>query len=167
MDLFRVIAKCSFVEMRRMVSGPEMATVLVKAWPKIQWEIEKEDRLRLKYMAGRYLDGTLAMDCKPSSWLVQATQQYRADMRWMEYFHATTTADIEVSHANGERWVYNLIVKTIPRVVKGKDGNFRPVLRTVADMALFMGWATAAPFGEGTPSIFNKGMCAWSGRKRK
>ena len=162
-----MIAKCSFTEMRRMLAGPEMATVLVKAWPRIQWEITKEDRLRLKYMAGRFLDGTLAMDCRPNTWLVQATQQYRSDMRWMEYFHSTVTADIEVTHANGDRWVYNLIVESIPRVVKGKDGKFRPVLRTVADMALFMGWATGAPFGEGTPSIFNKGLCERSRKKRR
>ena len=85
----------------------------------------------------------------------------------MEYFHSTVTADIEVVHANGDHWVYNLIVESIPRVVKGKDGKFRPLLRSVADMALFMGWATGAPCGEGTPAIFNKGLCSWSGRKRR
>ena len=72
--MFRVIAKCSFTEMRRMVAGPEMAAVLVKAWPRIQWEITKEDRLHLKYMAARYLDGSLARDFTPSTSLVEATQ---------------------------------------------------------------------------------------------
>ena len=150
--------------MRRMVAGPEMAAILVKVWPRIQWEITREDRQRLKYMAGRYLDGNLAQDSAPSFSLVQATQQYRSDMMWMEWYHSTSTHDVEVQHANGDWWVYNLIVKCYPRVTRGRDGLFRLRLLTVAAMAEFMGWATMAPFCEGTPAIFNKGLCSRSGR---
>ena len=139
----------------------------MKAWPRIQWEITKEDRQRLKYMAGRYLDGSLAQDYAPSFSLVEATQQYRSDIRWMEWFHSTSTHDVEVQHANGDWWVYNLIVESYPRVIRGKDGRFRPRLMTVAAMAELMGWATTAPFCEGTPAIFNKGLCNWSGRRNR
>ena len=56
-----MIAKCDFTEMRRMLAGPEMAAILVKGWPNIQWKIAKSVWLCLKYLASRYLDGNLAM----------------------------------------------------------------------------------------------------------
>ena len=167
MLIFRMIAKSSFPEMRRMLAGPEMAALLVKAWPKIQWEVTKEDRLHLKYMAARYLDGSLARDFTPSTSLVEATQQYRADMRWMELFHSTATHDVEVQHENGEWWVYNLIVEGYPRFVRGWDGRYRPRLKSMAAMAELMGWVMADPFCTGTPAIFNRGLCNKSGRKHR
>ena len=79
--------------MRRMLAGPEMAAILVKAWPRIQWEITKEDRQRLKYMAGRYLDGSLAQDYTPSFSLVEATQQYRKDALYLVNSDKTLRCD--------------------------------------------------------------------------
>ena len=111
-----------------MLAGSEMTTILVRAWPNIQWELERSDKLRLKYLASRYLDGTLAQDFSPSTSLVEATQQYRVDLRWMEWFHGTATRDVTVQHKDGEWWVYHLIVETYHQVIRGKDGRFRPRL---------------------------------------
>ena len=118
-------------------------------------------------MAGRYLDGSLAQDYTPSFSLVEATQQYKADIRWMEWFHSTSSHDVEAQHANGDWWDYNIIVESYPRVVRGRDGRFRPRLVSVAAMARLMGWATTAPFCKGTPAIFNKGLCSKSGRRHR
>ena len=60
--------------MRMMLASPELAAILVRAWPNIQWELEQSDRLRLKYMASRYLDGSLAKDASPSTLLIEATE---------------------------------------------------------------------------------------------
>ena len=102
-----MIADCDFPEMRRMLAGPDMAAILVKGWPNIQWKIAKSDRLWLKYLASRYLDGNLTKDFTPCNSLIESTEQYRVHLRLMDWFHSTSAKDVTVQHADGEWWVYH------------------------------------------------------------
>ena len=110
---------------------------------------------------------TLAKDVSSCTTLVEATEQYRAYIRIMEWCHSTSTRDIVVQHEDREWWTYHLIVSKAPRFIKGRDGSVRPRLKSVAALAEFMGWASMAdPFCVGTPAIFNRGLCHKKRRRR-
>ena len=136
--MFRIIATCHFVAMRNMLAGAEMAAILARAWDRVQWFVEEEDRRRVRYAVGRYLDGDIQRDFGPIPTVHGVMEQWRADLRHMDWAHSTRIRTFTFEFGEGEPSISYVDVMEGVEPPRARDG--RPRYISVEKFAEFMGW---------------------------
>ena len=139
--VFRVIATCHFTAMRNMLAGAEMAAILARAWTRVQWFVEEEDRRRVRYAVGRYSDGNIDKDFGPVPTVHGAMEQWRSDLRHMDWAHSARVRTFTFEFGEGEPSIYCVDVMEGVEPPRARDG--RPRYVSVEEFAEFMGWGGA------------------------
>ena len=133
-----MMATSHFTAMRNMLAAGELAAILARAWDRVQWFVEEDDRMRVRYAVGRYLDGNIVRDFEPIPTMHGAMEQWRSDMRHMDWAHSTRVRTFNFEFGGEKPVITYVDVMEGFEAPRARGG--RPRYMSVEKFAEFMGW---------------------------